>query len=166
MRRPNVIAYSVAAIIAAVLVLGALTMIRVVGFNTDLDFSVETVEEYARWCGRMGDPVAKELDKGRGISGWGNIAEALVVPIREAEAIDPAPNGLEEFHEAKLASLKGMSDLARTKQHSRYVDTIEIRKEAATLDPLEEGLVQAAEGLSPEIASALRQSGCIYHPRG
>ena len=76
MRRPNVIAYIVAAIIAAVLVLGALTMIRVVGFNTDLDFSVETVEEYARWCGRMGDPVAKELDKGRGISGWGNIAEA------------------------------------------------------------------------------------------
>ena len=113
MRRSNVIAYSVAAIIAAVLVLGALTMIRVVGFNTDPDFSVETVEEYARWCGRMGDPVAKELDKGRGVSGWGNIAESLVAPIREAEAIDPAPNGLEEFHKAKLASLKGMSDLAR-----------------------------------------------------
>lgn len=161
MRRPNVIAYGVAAVIAAVLVLGALTKNRVVGFNTDLDFSVETLEEYARWCGRMGDPVAKELDKGRGMSGWGNIAEALVVPIREAEAIDPAPSGLEEFHEAKLASLKGMSDLARTKQHSRYVDTIEIRKEAATLDPLEEGLTQAAEGLSPEIASALTKSGCI-----
>ena len=161
MRRPNVVAYSVTAIIAAVLVLGALTMIRVVGFNTDLDFSVETVEEYARWCGRMGDPVAKELDWGRGISGWGNIAEVLVVPIREAEAIDPAPPGLEEFHEAKLASLKGMHDLARTKQHAQYVDTIEIRKEAATLDPLQEGLTQAAEGLSPEIASSLRQSGCI-----
>lgn len=161
MRRQNVIAYSVAAVIAGVLVLGALTMIRVVGFNTDLGFSVETVEEYGRWCGRMGDPVAKELDKGRGISGWGNIAEALVAPIREAEAIDPAPNGLEEFHEAKLASLKGKSDLARTKHHSQYVDTIEIRKEAATLDPLEEGLRQAAEGLSPEIVSALRQSECI-----
>ena len=161
MRRPNGIAYSVAAIVAAMLVFGALTMIRVVGFNTDLDFSVETVDEYARWCGRMGDPVAKELDKGRGMSGWGNIAEALVVPIREAEAIDPAPNGLQEFHKAKLASLKGMSDLARTKQHSRYVDTIEIRKEAATLDPLEEGLTHAAERLPPEIASALRQSGCI-----
>ena len=160
MRRPNVIAYGVAAIIAAVLVLGALAMIRVVGFNADLDFSVETVEEYARWCGRMGDPVAKELDKGRGISGWGNIAEVLDVPIREAEAIDPAPNGLEEFHEAKLASLKGMSGLAQTKQRG-YVDTIEIRKEAATLDPLEEALTQAAEGLSPEIASALRKSGCI-----
>ena len=161
MKRPNVIAYSVAAIFAAVLVLGALTMIRVVGFNTDLDFSVETAEEYARWCGRMGDPVANELDKGGGATGWGDIAEVLVVPIREAEAIDPAPNGLEEFHEAKLASLKGMSDLARTKHHGQYVDTIEIRKEAATLDPLEEGLTQAAEGLSPEIASALRQSGCI-----
>ena len=58
MKRPNVIAYSVAAIFAAVLVLGAFTMIRVVGFNTDLDFSVETVDEYARWCGRLGDPVA------------------------------------------------------------------------------------------------------------
>ena len=66
MRRPNVVAYSVTAIIAAVLVLGALTMIRVVGFNSDLDFSVETVDEYARWCGRMGDPVAKELEWGRG----------------------------------------------------------------------------------------------------
>ena len=161
MRRPNVIAYSVTAVIVAVLVLGALTMIRVVGFNTDLDFSVETVEEYARWCGRLGDPVAKELDKGRGVSGWGVIADVLVVPIREAEAIDPAPNGLEEFHKAKLASLKGMSDLARTKQYGTYVDAIEIRKEAATLDPLEEGLTQAAEGLSPEIASTLRKSGCI-----
>ena len=135
MRRSNVIAYSVAAVIAGVLVLGALTMIRVVGFNTDLDFSVETVEEYARWCGRMGDPVAKELDKGKGISGWGNIAEVLAIPIREAEAIDPVPNGLEEFHKAKLASLKGMSDLAQTKHHGQYVDTIEIRKEAPTLDP-------------------------------
>ena len=161
MRRSNVIAYSVAAVIMAVLVLGALTMIRVVGFNTDLDFSVETVDEYARWCGRLGDPVVKELDKGRGVSGWGNIAEVLVVPIREAEAIDPAPPGLEEFHEAKLASLKGMSDLARTKHHGQYVDRIEIRKEAPTLDPLEEVLTQAAEGLSPEIASTLRNSGCI-----
>ena len=161
MRRSNVIAYSVTAVIVAVLVLGALTMIRVVGFNTDLDFSVETVEEYARWCGRTGDPVAKELDRRRGAMGWGNIVEVLVIPIREAEAIDPVPNGLEEFHKAKLASLKGMSDLARTKHHAQYVDTTEIRKEAATLEPLQEGLTQAAKGLSPEIASTLRQSGCI-----
>ena len=83
------------------------------------------------------------------------------VPIREAEAIDPAPPGLEEFHEAKLASLKGMSDLARTKHHAQYVDSIEIRKEAATLDPLGEVLTQAADGLSPETASTLRKSGCI-----
>ena len=74
MRRPNMIAYSVAAVFAVVLVLGALTMTRVVGFNTDLDFSVETVDEYARWCGRLGAPVVKELDKGRGVSGWGDIA--------------------------------------------------------------------------------------------
>ena len=44
MRRQNVIGYSVAALVAAVLVVGALIMILVVGFNSDLDFSVETVE--------------------------------------------------------------------------------------------------------------------------
>ena len=69
MRRPNVIAYSVAALIAAVLVLCALTMIWVVGFNTDLEFTVETVDEYARWCGRVGDPVGVELKRVGGATG-------------------------------------------------------------------------------------------------
>lgn len=113
----------------------------------------------------MTEPPAELVDRDsvqQQVSGVG-MAERVSrdVPIREAEAIDPAPPGLEEFHEAKLASLKGMSDLARTKHHAQYVDRIEIRKEAATLDPLGEVLTQAADGLSPETASTLRKSGCI-----
>lgn len=162
MKRPNVIAYSVAAIIAAALVLGALIMILVVGFNTDLDFSIETVEEYARWCGRVGDPVDVEL-KRRGFffAGWGDLAEALEIPVREAEAINPVPEGLEGFHAAKLGYLRGMLSLTRSKHPSLYVDSIELRKESETIDSLTARVDAEAQNLSPSVADVLRARGCI-----
>ena len=161
MRRPNVIAYSVAALIAAVLVLGALAMIWVVGFNSDLEFSVQTVDEYARWCGRVGDPVGVELKRVGGATGWGDLAEALEVPVREAEAINPVPEGLEGFHAAKLGYLRGMLSLTRSKQPSRYVDSIELRKESDTIDNLIARVDAEAQNLSPSAADALRATGCI-----
>ena len=161
MRRPNVIAYSVAALIAAVLVLGALTMIWVVGFNADLEFSVETVDEYARWCGRVGDPVGVELKRVGGATGWGDLAEALKVPVREAEAINPVPEGLEGFHAAKLGYLRGMLSLTGSKHPSKYVDSIELRKESETIDNLIARVDAEAQNLSPSAAGALRARGCI-----
>ena len=161
MRRPNVIAYGVAALIAAVLVLGALIMVWVVGFNTDLDFSVESVDEYARWCGKVGDPVGDELKRVGGATGWGDLAEALEVPVREAEAINPVPDGLEGFHPAKLGYLRGMLSLTRSKQPSVYVDSIELRKESETTDSLTVKVDAEAQNLSPSVAEALRARGCI-----
>ena len=161
MRRSNVIGYSVAALVAAVLVVGALIMILVVGFNSDLDFSVETVEEYARWCGRVGDPVQVELKGSGGWTGWGNLAEALEVPVREAEAINPAPEGIEGFHAAKLGYLRGMLSLTRSKHPSLHVDKIELSKESETTDGLIARLEAGTQNLSPSVADALRAGGCI-----
>ncbi len=161
MSRPNVVAYSVTALIAAVLVLGALIMFWVVGFNSDLEFSVETVEEYARWCGRVGDPVGDELKRRGGWTGWGDLAEALEVPVREAEAINPVPDGLEGFHAAKLGYLRGMLSLTRGKQPSVYVDSIELRKESETIDSLTARVDAETQYLPPSVADALRATGCI-----
>ena len=161
MRRPNVIAYSVAALIVAVLVLGTLTMIWVVGFNADLEFSVETVDEYARWCGRVGDPVGVELKRVGGATGWGDLAKALEFTVREAEAINPVPEGLEGFHAAKLGYLRGMLSLTGSKHPSKYVDSIELRKESETIDSLIAREDAEAQNLSPSIADALRARGCI-----
>ncbi len=154
-------AYRVAALIAAVMVLGAVAMICVVGFNTDLDFSVETVEEYARWCGKVGDPVGDELKRIGGPAGWGNLAEALEIPVREAEAINPVPEGLEGFHAAKLGYLRGMLSLTRSKHPSLYVDSIELRKESETIDSLTARVDAETQNLSPSVADALRATGCI-----
>ena len=155
-------AYRVAALIAAVMVLGAVAMICVAGFNTDLDFSVETVEEYARWCGRVGDPVGDEMERrGFFFVGWGDLAEALEIPVREAEAINPVPDGLEGFHAAKLGYLRGMLSLTRSKQPSVYVDSIELRKESETIDSLTARVDAETQNLSPSVADALRATGCI-----
>ncbi|MCY4527725.1 MAG: hypothetical protein OXD46_01675 [Chloroflexi bacterium] len=161
MNRPNVVAYGVTALIAAVLVLGALIMFWVVGFNTDLDFSVETVEEYARWCGKVGDPVGDELKRLGGWTGWGDLAEALEIPVREAEAINPVPEGLEGFHAAKLGYLRGMLSLTRSKHPSLYVDSIELRKESETIDSLTARVDAETQNLSPSVADALRATECI-----
>ncbi len=161
MNRPNVIGYSVAALIAAVLVLGALIMFWVVGFNSDLDSSIESVEEYARWCGRVGDPVGDELKRRGGWTGWGELAEALEVRVREAEAVNPVPEGLEGFHTAKLGYLRGMLSLTRSKQPSVYVDSIELRKESETIDSLTARVDAETQNLSPSVADALRATGCI-----
>lgn len=160
MSRQNVIAYSVAALIGAVLVIGAVAMIWVVGFNTDLEFSVETVDEYARWCGKVGDPVRDELKSRGGWTGWEVLAEALEVPVRDAEAINPVPEGLEGFHAAKLGFLRGMLSLARSKQ-SGFVDSIELHKESETIDGLTARVDVEARKLSPSVADALRAKGCI-----
>ena len=80
--------------------------------------------------------------------------------MREAEAINPVPEGLEGFHAAKLGYLRGLLSLARSKR-AFFVDSIEISKESETIDSLTARVDAEAQDLSPSVADALRARGCI-----
>ena len=112
---------------------------------------VLSVEEYAEWCGSMGDGFADDTVT------WGEYAEQLDTLLDETRGIDP-PKALRGYHDVQITLV------ASTKA---FVDTLD---PGGVFNPFElfgvvwlfESQITAAEEALPAAARAtLSEAGCI-----
>ena len=111
---------------------------------------VLSVEEYAEWCGSVGDGFADNVT-------WGEYAEQLDTLLDETRGIDP-PEGLRGYHDVQITSVASLKAFVDTLDPAGVFNLFELLGVAWLLGSQ---ITAAEEALPAATRATLSEAGCI-----